>query len=193
MKTNRIIYLILLFCIPLIASAQDEEPKEEPVRGFDKSKLFFGGNFGLSFGNFTLINISPQLGYRFNRTLAAGAGINFQYVSSKTNFNNSIYDYKESIGVGGLNLFGRIYPLDFVFLQLQPELNYTWGKVKYYNGMPDDKLPGKLVPSLLGGGGASIPMGRGAFIVMVQYDILQNERSPYGEKVFYNFGYNFGF
>ena len=190
MKKTFIFYFLISMCLPYIAVSQEEAEK---TGGFDKSKLFFGGNFGLSFGEYTLINISPQVGYRFNRTFAAGTGINFQYVSSKTRFTNSTNDYKENFGVGGLNIFGRIYPIEYILLQMQPEINYTWGKRKYYNGFPDERLEGKLVPSLLGGAGAAIPMGRGAFLVMVQYDILQNGRSPYGERVFYNFGYNFGF
>jgi hypothetical protein len=83
-----------------VAVAQDEQ--EEPKQGFDKSKLFFGGNFGLGFGNVsTLINVSPQIGYRFNRYLAAGAGINFIYSSYKYQFANP--EYKEQFGVAGLN------------------------------------------------------------------------------------------
>jgi hypothetical protein len=35
-------------------------------------------------------------------------------------------------------------------------------------------------------------MGRGAFIIMVQYDLLQQTMSPYGNKAFFNFGYNIG-
>lgn len=172
-----------------VAVAQDEEEEEPVKKGFDKSKLFFGGNFGLGFGSVsTLVNVSPQIGYRFNRYLAAGVGVNFIYSSYKYEF----YGYKEQYGVTGLNVFGRVYPIEYVFLQVQPEANYTWGKVKYDNG-DELKLDSKIVPSLLGGIGAAIPAGRGYFIVMAQYDLLQNERSPYGSRAFFNFGYNFGF
>jgi hypothetical protein len=187
-------YLIAACLFALTASAalaQDEEPEPEK-KGFDKSKLFFGGNFGLGFGNVsTLINVSPQIGYRFNRYLAAGAGVNFIYSSYRYRFSQP--EYKEQFGVAGLNIFGRVYPIDFLLLQLQPELNYTWGKFKFYDGGPDQKLDSKFVPSLLGGAGAVIPAGRGAFLVMVNYDLLQNERSPYGNRAFFNFGYNIGF
>ncbi len=181
---------LLVTLFQLSASAQDQE--DESSRGFDKSKLFFGGTFGLGFGsNQTLVNVSPQVGYRFNRTLAAGAGVNFIYSSYRYRW--SVPEYKENYGVAGLNVFGRIYPIDYLFLQLQPEANYSWGKFKFYDDREDQKLPGKIVPSLLGGAGAAIPAGNGAFLIMVQYDLLQNERSPYGNRAFYNFGYNFGF
>lgn len=180
--------LVTLFQIS--ASAQDRD--EESSGGFDKSKLFFGGTFGLGFGsNQTLVNVSPQAGYRFNRYLAAGVGVNFIYSSYRYRFYSP--EFKENYGVAGLNVFGRLYPIDYLFLQVQPEANYSWGKYKYYDGTPDDKLPGKVVPSLLGGAGAAIPAGNGAFLIMVQYDLLQNVRSPYGNRAFYNFGYNFGF
>lgn len=189
-------YLIAACLCTLMAAgafAQDEREKPEPEKkGFDKSKLFFGGNFGLGFGNVsTLINVSPQIGYRFNRYLAAGAGVNFIYSSYRYRFSNP--EFKEQFGVAGLNIFGRVYPIDFLLLQLQPELNYTWGKYKFYDGGPDQKLDSKMVPSLIGGAGAVIPAGRGAFLVMINYDLLQNERSPYGNRAFFNFGYNMGF
>ena len=188
---SKMFLLIMIVFSQSIVHAQEEEAP--PTKGFDKSKLFFGGNFGLSFGNFTLINVSPQVGYRFNRTFAVGTGVNFQYSSLRSRYTDPTFDYKESYGVAGLNIFGRIYPFEYALLQLQPEMNYTWGKVRYYNGAPEQKLSGKMVPSLLAGAGAAIPMGRGVFLAMVQYDILQNERTPYGSRVFYNFGYNFGF
>lgn len=146
----------------------------------------------MGFGNNqTLVNVSPQVGYRFNRTLAAGVGVNFIYSSYRYRF--ATPEFKENYGVAGLNVFGRVYPIDYLFLQLQPEANYSWGKYKYSDDTPDLKLQGKIVPSLLGGAGAAIPAGSGAFIVMIQYDLLQNARSPYGNRAFYNFGYNFGF
>lgn len=190
MKKSLLVACLLAFAT-MAVQAQEEEPREG---GFDKSKLFFGGNFGLGFGSYTTqIIVSPQIGYRFNRYLAAGAGVNFSYFSYRERYEPSTYDTKESYGVTGLNIFGRVYPIDYILLQLQPELNYTWGKVKYYDGSPDLKLDAKFVPSLLGGAGAAIPAGRGSFIVMVQYDLLQNERTPYGDKAFFNFGYNIGF
>jgi hypothetical protein len=179
------IAVALLTTLSITTKAQDEEGS----RGFDKDKLFFGGTFGLGFGSSsTLINVSPQVGYRFNRYLAAGAGVNFIYSS----FKYYGLGYKANYGVTGLNVFGRVYPIDYAFLQVQPEMNYTWGKYKFDDGS-EQKLDGKLVPSLLGGVGAAIPAGRGFFIVMVQYDLLQNSRTPYGDKAFFNFGYNIGF
>jgi len=179
----------LLAMFSVVAFAQDDQ-EEEPKKGFDKSKLFFGGNFGLGFGNVsTLVNVSPQIGYRFNRYLAAGAGINFIYTSNKYEW----LDYKEQYGVAGLNIFGRVYPIEYIFLQLQPEANYTWGKQKALSSDAEYKLDSKVVPSLLGGVGAAIPAGRGYFIVSANYDLLQNTRSPYGNRAFFNFGYNIGF
>ena len=179
--------MVVVFAVAGPVMGQDE-PEAEEKKGFDKSKLFYGGNFGLSFGNrFTLINVSPQVGYRFNRYLAAGTGINFIYSSSKYEF----YGFRDNYGVAGLNIFGRFYPIEQILLQVQPEMNYTWGKRKY-DGGSEQKLDGEFVPSLLVGAGAAIPIGnRGAMIVMLQYDVLQRERGPYGKNAFINVGFNF--
>ena len=129
----RISYLV--FCFLLItttgAFAQDGE-EGEGKKGFDKSKLFFGGNFGASFGNSTFVNVSPQAGYRFNQYLAAGLGVNFIFSSFVTRDVNGDKYYKESYGTSGLNIFGRFYPIRQEFINVQPEYNYTWGRQKYY-------------------------------------------------------------
>jgi hypothetical protein len=189
MKIKYALALCLISMISFNVFAQEEE---EPKKGFDKEKLFIGGNFGLSFGDFTLINISPQLGYRFNDYLAAGVGVNGIYSSTRSRYINGNTASRENYGVVGLNIFGRVYPIQYAFLQLQPEANYTWGKLKEYDPDAEYKLDGKVVPSLLAGAGAAIPAGRGAFLIMAQYDVLQNARTPYGEKVFVSFGFNFG-
>ena len=173
--------------------AQREEPEPSEKKGFDKSKLFIGGNLGASFGDYTVANISPQLGYRFNEYFAAGAGVNFIYSSIKYRDYNGNSLYKAGYGVTGLNIFGRVYPIRYILLQVQPEMNYVWGKYKYYDGTPDMKIPGKLVPSLLLGGGAVIPQGPGALVIMVQFDVLNQELNPYGNRAIYNIGYNIGF
>lgn len=187
---KNILLLTVLTLSTFLLSAQETELKEEK-KGFQKEKLFFGGNFGLTFGDYTLINVSPQVGYRFSNFFAAGVGFNVQHVSEKIrDYQNNPYQ-KNSMWITGLNVFGRVYPLNNVFIQAQPEANYIFGKVKFYNPEQTFKLDAEIVPSLLLGGGASIPSGRGAFIAAIYYDVLQHKNSPYGDRPVYQFGFNF--
>ncbi|HUP12165.1 MAG TPA: hypothetical protein VM187_08145 [Niastella sp.] len=188
--------VVLVFTVLVLATtlqAQDPEEIEVPKRGYQKAKLFMGGNFGLAFGDYTFINISPQLGYRFNDRFAAGFGINGQHVSFKDwDYYNNLYQQKET--VLGLNIFGRAYPIRNIMLQAQPEVNYRFGKI-IYEGPPKQvtRSDAAIVPSLLLGGGAVFPSGRSELLITIFYDVLQNKNSPYGKRPIFNFGYNFGF
>jgi hypothetical protein len=192
---KKTILFVALCAITMFAFAQDEEPDEKKEKGFQKEKLFVGGNFGLTFGNYTLINVSPQIGYRFTDFFAAGVGINLQYVSWKDEYSNGD-NSKTSQTVTGLNVFGRIYPIKNFMIQVQPEENYLFGKQKYYQASTQttfkNNTDAKIVPSLLLGGGLVIPSGRGAFITSVFYDVLQKDNSPYGNRPIVNFTYNIG-
>lgn len=203
-EMKKILVPILLVCVFISsARAQDSTDSEEPKKGFDRSKLFAGGNFGLSFGDYTLVNISPQVGYRFNNYFAAGIGINGQYTQIKYTYGSNETYARENYGVAGLNIFGRLYPIQQLFIQAQPELNYIWGSRKYYEPDPDEKtsLNAKILPSLLIGAGGVLPMGQaGGLLLMAQYDVLNKTNNlnssdpvtPYGNQVFFSIGFNFG-
>lgn len=179
---------IALLLTTLFSAARAQDEREEGKRGLDPSRIFFGGNFGLSFGNFTFINISPQVGYRISPYFSAGTGINFIYQSDK--YYSGSTQVKNSLGYAGLNIFGRVHPFRFLVFNAQPELNYVWGKTRF--GSLEQKLDPKFVPSLLVGGGVTMPAGRrGSLIAMLQYDVLQDELSPYGNRAFVTFGFNF--
>jgi hypothetical protein len=171
-----------------MAFMQVSRAQETETKGFDKSKLFFGGNLGLAFGTYTIVNVSPQVGYRFSPLFAAGAGVNYSYYG----YNDGYFTNKQSYV--GMNIFGRVYPIQQFFIQVQPEGNYMWYS-QSINGQ--DTPPYKLnqfVPSLLMGGGAAIPTGaNGAIMISVMYDVLQNIYSPYYHQAVYGFGYTFGF
>lgn len=183
--------LTSLFVISTCVIAQDEtEEIEQGESGFDRSKMFIGGNFGLGFGTYNFnLSLSPQVGYRFNDLFAAGAGINFQYSSLK---DFPLYGWKEKYTLAGVNIFGRVYPIRQIVLQVQPELNYSWGKIEDPGPPAKTYKDGKLVPSaLVGAGGVLGGNGSGEMLIMAQYDLLQNERSPYGKNIFFSFGYFF--
>ena len=184
MKKLLLAFLILAGCISSSFAQDDTEKK-----GFDKSRLFVGGYFGLGFSTYTTsINITPQVGYFFTHWLAAGVGLNYAYYSYK-------YPYTpvqtETYSYAGMNLFGRIYPIRQLFIQVQPEINYIWGNASY--GGVDAKIPSQFVPSLLLGGGAALPAGRGSIVISLMYDVVQNTYSPYYGQPVYSFGYNIGF
>ena len=182
-----ILFFLLSVVIINISLAQEKT-------GFDKSKLFLGGNFGLGFGSYTTaINISPQLGYHFNSVFAAGVGVNYAYYNYKFYDNTNTLYARDIYSYAGVNVFGRVYPIQYLFFQAQPELNYIWGKQKYYYPDAESKIPNQFVPSLLLGGGAAIPAGRGAFTISILYDVLQNSLSPYYRQAVYGFGFNIGF
>jgi hypothetical protein len=187
MVMKKTLFCSLFFLISAL-SLYSQAP--ESSGGLDKSKLFFGGGLGLSFGSYTLINFSPQIGYHFSNYLAAGAGINLLYSSIHYTYP---YEFKDEYGATGLNIFGRFYPIQNIMLQVQPELNYVWGDEKYYDGTPSLKLASTFVPSLLMGGGVAIPAGQGSFLATLLYDVLQNPESPYYGRAVFSLGFNIGF
>lgn len=187
---KKMVLIVAMVCSYSFLFAQDEESASDA----GSSKFFAGGNFGLAFGRYTMINLSPQVGYRFNRFLASGIGLNLIYTSQK---DRDIYgnDYsKITQWVTGLSLFTRFYPSERFLIQLQPEANYIFGNIKYYQPVETKyKLNAEIIPSFLMGGGLVVPSGPGALITTVMYDVLQRPNSPYGNRPIVNVGYNVNF
>jgi hypothetical protein len=100
--------LLMVFGSVQLAAAQ----QTDKAKGFDPSRLFAGGNFGLSFGSGnSLINLSPQVGYHFSPQFAAGAGVSYIHYSYI-----DYADFKYSESYAGMNLFGRFYPIRQFFI-----------------------------------------------------------------------------
>ncbi len=187
---KKIAFAMLLLISSFCAFSQDNENGESPKQ----DKFFAGGNFGLSLGRYTFINLNPQVGYRFNRFLSAGIGLNLVYASQKEKDAYGNNDYKVVRGIAGLNTFIRFYPIQQFLIQIQPEANYIFGKEIYYQPVKQSfKLDAEIIPSFLVGGGLVTPTERGAMLFTVMYDVLQRPGSPYGKRPIVNVGYNFNF
>lgn len=175
------IALITLFIASIILNIHAQDTDSGSSFKFDKSKLEFGGTLGLSYGNSssigksTSLNISPEVGYRFSNYFSAGAGVSYIYRSY------SNHDFSENYA--GLTLYGRFRPIRHLVLLAEPKFYRTWGK----------NFESRFVPALLLGGGAIIPLGPGGISFTLSYDVLQNDHSPYYDRLVYSIGYIFHF
>ncbi len=155
--------------------ATDEPLRRERVytarqsAAFDKSKLRFGANLGLSISrDYTNLGFGPQIGYQFNRYFMAGAGIRYYYTKART------YEYEIKNNLLGTNLFGYLYPVSFIALFAQPEINYIWSALT--SRTTHEKITDRgLVPSLVVGGGFRL----GRSHITLNYDLLQHTNSPH--------------
>ena len=139
-------------------------------------KWTLSGAFGVSFGDYTSIDVSPQVGYHWNEFFSAGGGLSYNYHRSSGNYDMNYL---------GVNVFGRVNPVKYIALQVQPELKASWGKAY------GCKIDLRYVPTLLVGGGGVIPTGAGSVSVMFYYDIIQDKYSPYGKNWVCSVGYSF--
>src|SRR5688572_9848414 len=122
MKTNLRVTILLTLFISFAAQAQEEEQEVEK-KGFKKENLFTGGSISLAFYNNTfLIGASPVLGYNLTSWIDAGIVANYNYTSYRDY--NFVFNDKLRQTVYGGGVFARIFPVRFLFAQVQPEHNF---------------------------------------------------------------------
>lgn len=154
-----------------------QQPRSAQGFTFDKRKLRFGANLGLSLSrNYTVLGFGPQVGYQFSDYFMAGAGTKYYYTKVNT------YDYRVKNNLLGINVFGYAYPLRFIALFAQPEINYIWSNLENRNTGATDRESG-FVPSLVLGGG--LRLGRSH--ITLNYDVVGHARSPYPEGFYLGF------
>ncbi len=103
-----------IFIISILLVFYTEKTFSQEDQTASSKKILLGGNFGFQFGNTTIINISPNVGYKFNDKLIAGTGLIYQYYNFK--------DYNYSTNVYGFNIFGRYYLYNDLFGHAEYEL-----------------------------------------------------------------------
>lgn len=150
---------------------------------FDPRNLTFGGGLGLQFGDYTHIDISPQVGYNFSKYFNAGAG--FSYLYYKDDYYSGGEKLKDKRSYLGFNLYGRVYPIPYIVLSVQPEVSRMWSSIEDSRG--EKYKQEKFIPSVVVGGGVRL----GAMSMMIKYDLVQDDYSPYGNNIFYSVGFNF--
>lgn len=177
MKTRWLTATLLAVLISSFAFAQDEEEKK---KGFKKENLFTGGSISLAFYNNTfLIGVNPVLGYSLTKWADLGIVVNYNYTSYR---DVSVFDDRLRQTLYGGGVFGRLYPVRFLFGQAQVEHNFINQKYILPNNLGTTKSNLSANSVLVGGGyttGRFPGDGRPFYYVAILFDVSGNNNSPY--------------
>lgn len=159
------------------AMSQRSYLPQEMLPAFDRSKLRFGANVGLSLSrNYTRLGLGPQIGYQFNRYFMTGTGIKYYYTKA------ALADYTIRNNLLGVNVFGYVSPVRFITAFAQPEINYI-RSVLTEKATGVDRTNRGFVPSLVVGAGLQV----GRSHITLNYDLVQHVNSPHPSGFYLGF------
>jgi hypothetical protein len=186
MKKMIIAGVLFIAVLPVLAQHNPNRVNtyvEEPEggNGFLKQNLFLGGSLNLGYSGYDFnVGGAPEIGYSLNRWIDAGVLVNLNYSSERADpgfyYNANIRQRDFTYGTG---VFARFYPIRFLFLQVEPEYNWTKYSFKDMSSGETGSLQQQAASLLLGIGYGQRIVGRSNFYIALMFDALQNEGSPY--------------
>lgn len=214
---KKILTVLALTCITLSLHAQEvynssgrrTASRQKQSEGFDPGKLIFGGGVALGFGNSSLVlGASPIIGYRITDKFSAGVGIGYLYFRIKEEValydptTNEIRTYPFKSSLFYPSLWARFLVTQNLFVHA--EFEYDFQSAKFYDYDADPASPTVNQPimmkenrqsqALLLGGGFRQPISTNvSFVGMLLYDVLQQEYSPYKNRLDFRLGVAVGF
>lgn len=153
---------LTLIILSLFATLQ-AQPRGESV----KERTTFGGNVGFSFGQTTVVNISPRIGYYVTDQFVPGIALTYQYYK-RDNYTDTRY---------GGSAFARYFIMDELFVQAESEMLKTNVLTEARDGIT--YIERKWINStMVGGGYKSGPISISAMYI-INHDPAT---SPYGKS-----------
>ncbi len=181
--------LLILFCFPFyligqydIESAKkDTTEKEINANLYEiKQNIYLGTSLNLSFGNFTLIYVSPQIGYDLHEKFSVG--LQGLYQHTRIRITPTALFTMNSFGGG---VFARYRPIETICFETSYNL--------YSTDQISPSITGERVvaQSLLLGMGYTRPLGGKAYtFINVYYDLIGDFNTP-EPVLFRSFNNNF--
>jgi hypothetical protein len=181
----RLLYIgifFLSFWTPSTVQAQFSDQEKDLRKDF-KSRLYFGGGFGLQFGSVTLIELSPLVGYKVTPKLSFGLSPTYKFYKFRDSYYSSGY---QKTNVFGGSVFGRYMIFQGIFAHAEYE-------TLFYNtvvpGYPRDM---QQYNSMFVGGGYQQNIGGNAgMYALVLWNLNDQMNSPYSNPVI-RIGFNVG-
>lgn len=180
--TNKTFFLILFSFVFLYSTEGfGQRYIDEELNPPLKDRLYFGGNFAMSFGTITYIDVSPLAGAMITNKLSAGLGATYQYFNDRrfVGGNNSLYG-------------GRIFSRYNFFPNFFGHAEYEMLNFDLLNRNTNE-FQREWVPAVFVGAGYFAPFGaRGGANFMFLYNLIHdNIRSPYNEPYVIRVGFVF--
>lgn len=164
------LYLLIALSLSLHLQTQGQESlsenKEQNESTFNRWQT--GGDFAVSFGTVTYVNISPRVGYRFTEKLTLGGGVVYNYLKD-----NRIKGFEFS------NYGGLIFANYSIIPELMLVSEYQSLSVERYSEFTNQKtrVP---VNILFIGAAYKLQLGAKSFgYISLLYDVLEDINSPY--------------
>ncbi len=140
-----------------------------------KDKLYTGGGLGLQIGDYTLIQVSPILGYNITENLSVGIGATYQY----TKYRQYNYDFVSNM-YGG-SIFGRYIIWRSIFAYAEDELLNIEYREQVNNIIYKKRTN---VNSLFVGGGVRQLVGENsAMVLMLLWNLNETPYTPYNNPI----------
>lgn len=174
--------VVLAFVASTTCMGQTSTDNNNPYKGLPlKDRLFFGGDFGLSFGSVTFVRVAPIVGYNVSPKFAVGLGPSYQYW--RIRYGSTPGSPVAETSIWGGNTFLRFFPFEVAFIQTDFELLNLKSSFRDAGNFFDEQVSRVTVPVWLVGAGYVQRSGRGGFMLGVFYDLIQDPNSPYGRDI----------
>ncbi len=178
----RTLFFLIFVLIVNVATTQEEFFTEQSASSSKKAKenknignrLFFGGNFGFQAGDYTIIELSPLIGYRITEKLSSGVQINYSYIH--------ISSIKISTTIYGSSVFTNYYFAKNVFARGE----YEWLSLesRYFQPAIYKTHDRFSVHNILIGGGYRQQIGERSYInLMILWNINESALTPYQNPI----------
>jgi len=157
---------------------------DNEFKSFKKEHIFIGGSLGLGYaGNTFSVGGTPEIGYSIAQWLDMGLAFNLNYYSQEADanliYNQDVRAREFNYGAG---VFARIYPVNFLFIQLQPEQNWVNIKLKDYLNEQSSNNTTTAFSFIAGVGYTRRMVGQGSYFLLLGLDLANNLYSPYREN-----------
>jgi hypothetical protein len=183
---QRLIITIILTFVLLsgtLAQESDRQRSKPPTRQ-EPSKVYWGGQIGLSFGSYFKISVIPMVGYKATPKFHIGGKIGYAYTEDSRYENAKITSH---------NYGGSLFTRYLLVKGLYAHVEYVYWSYKYQTkDLEGDRT---WVPFLLIGGGYVQPLSPStAVFIEVLWDVLKDENSPFNASdPWISFGVGVGF